>query len=98
MKNKIGLKYPNGVKFVGGGCKTLVSALIGTSSKKDLSNQLKKIEAINDLLPNERPDIISDLSIFYSGTSLFKHILNSFPDFIVSTLPIYQCEQINGKI
>jgi phosphomethylpyrimidine synthase len=98
MKNTIKLKFPKGIKYAGANSKTLVSALTGTSSKKDLAIQLKKIEAVNDLPVNERPDIISDLSIYNSGTSLYKHILNYFPDFIVSTLPVYQCKRTNGQI
>lgn len=89
-KHSINLMYKNGIKKAGADSKTLVSVLVGATSAKDLSNQLKKIEAINKLNIDERPDIISDLSLKWSKTSLYKDIVENFPDFIVSTLPIYQ--------
>lgn len=89
-KHSIDLLYKNGIKVAGADSKTLVSVLVGATSAKDRSNQLKKIEAINKLDIYEKPDIISDLSLQWSKTSLYQEIVENFPDFIVSTLPIYQ--------
>src|SRR4051812_27262833 len=97
-KYKVSLFYKNGIKCAGPDSKTLVSVLIGATSSKDASNQLKKIEAINNLSNTERPDIISDLSLENSKTSLYKDIISCYPDYIVSTLPIYQCKTRAGGI
>jgi phosphomethylpyrimidine synthase len=97
-KKTIPLFYKNGVKYAGAYSKTLVSVLIGATSKHDINTQLKKIESICKLRNAELPDIISDLSLQNSKSSLYNHILNLFPDFIVSTLPIYKCKNDNGLI
>ena len=97
-KRSISLAYRNGIKKAGPNSKTLVSVLIGATSAKDASKQLKKIEAVNNLKIEERPDIISDLSLENSKSFLYKDIVTNFPDFIVSTLPIYQCTVRNGLI
>lgn len=97
-RHTISLAYKNGVKKAGPDSKTLVSVLIGATSAKDATRQLKKIEAINNLKISERPDIISDLSLENSKSFLYKEIVTNFPDFIVSTLPIYQCRASNGLI
>jgi len=97
-RGRITLKYTNGSKDAGVNCSTLVSVLTGCTSKIDLSKQLKKIEAIAAMKEAELPDIISDLSLFSSNSSLYNSIINNFPDFIVSTLPIYQCNNINGLV
>nr|WP_315200954.1 phosphomethylpyrimidine synthase ThiC [uncultured Flavobacterium sp.] len=94
----ISLAYKNGVKKAGPCSKTLVSVLVGATSGKDVSKQLKKIEAINNLKIDECPDIISDLSLENSKSFLYKDIITNFPNFIVSTLPIYQCKVRNGMI
>lgn len=97
-KHSISLVYKNGIKKAGAESKTLVSVLTGATSGKDSSNQLKKIEEINKLRIDERPDIISDLSLINSKTSLYKDIVSNFPDFIVSTLPIYQVSAKEDQI
>lgn len=97
-KHTTSLVYQNGLKRIGPDAKTLVSVLTGATSPKDASKQLKKFEAIHSLKTSERPDIISDLSIEPSGTSLYKNIIREYPDYIVSTLPIYQCKTKNGLI
>lgn len=97
-KHTASLFYRKGMKSAGPDSRTLVSVLTGATSPKDKSNQLKKIEAINNLSTSERPDIISDLSLENSKTSLYKEILNGYPDYIVSTLPIYQCKTKVGFI
>jgi len=97
-KNSTSFVYKNGIKSVGPNSKTLVSVLTGATSPKDVTKQLRKIEAINNLKTNERPDIISDLSLENSKAVLYRDILTNFPDYIVSTLPIYQCKSHNGLI
>ncbi|ROH90708.1 thiamine biosynthesis protein ThiC [Chryseobacterium cucumeris] len=92
------LFYKNGVKHVGPDSKTLVSVLTGATSSKDIFKQLQKIEAINNLNETDRPDIISDLSLENSKSSLYKNIIENFPNYIVSTLPIYQCKSKEGLI
>lgn len=92
------LLYNNGVKSAGPKSNTLVSVLTGATSQKDTLRQIRKIEAINNLVVSERPDIISDLSLEHSRTTLYKYILRDYPDFIVSTLPIYQCKSQSGSI
>ncbi|MCW3168819.1 phosphomethylpyrimidine synthase ThiC [Chryseobacterium sp. 09-1422] len=92
MKHKINLYYNNGLKSAGKNSKTLVSVLTGATSPKDVANQLKKIETVSKLEFSEQPDIISDLSLQTSKSFLYKDIIENFPDYIVSTLPIYQCK------
>lgn len=98
MKQRIKLKYQLGEKYVGKDSRTLVSALVGSSSVKDISGQQRKIEAISRLEVNDLPDIISDLSLNASKSDLYKFILQNYPQFIVSTLPIYQCNTTKGII
>lgn len=97
-KQTVSLRYKNGMKYAGPDSKTLVSVLTGATSPKDASRQLKKIEAIHNLSSPERPDIISDLSLEHSQATLYKDIIREYPDYIVSTLPIYQCKIKNGLI
>lgn len=97
-KKSASLYYENGVKSIGDDSKTLVSVLTGATSPKDIYNQLKKIETINKLESFQRPDMISDLSLEYSKSSLYKEIISNYPDYIVSTLPIYQCKVASGLI
>jgi len=97
-KKTVSLNYKNGVKRAGRDSKTLVSVLIGATSQRDATRQLKKIEAIAALEPTEQPDIISDLSLEHSKASLYKEIINNFPGYIVSTLPIYKCNASAGII
>lgn len=97
MKRNTSLFYKKGVKSIGNNCKTLVSVLTGATSGKDVVNQLKKIEKISYLDSIYQPDIISDLSLENSKSFLYKNIIENFPDYIVSTLPIYQCK-INNRL
>lgn len=97
-KQTVCFKYERGEKYAGADSNTLVSVLTGATSPKDASKQLKKIEQINSLKINERPDIISDLSLSYSKTKIYKDIIRDYPDYIVSTLPIYQCTPVSGII
>ncbi len=97
-KKKISLYYKNGEKSAGENSKTLISVLTGATSPKDVTKQLKKIELINSLPLSERPDIISDLSLQNSQASLYKTIIKEYPDYAVSTLPIYQCKSNCGII
>lgn len=97
-KRTVSFRYRNGIKYAGPDSKTLVSVLTGATSKSDASKQLKKIEAIHNLKATERPDIISDLSLEHSQTTLYRDIIKNYPDYIVSTLPIYQCKVNNGLI
>jgi phosphomethylpyrimidine synthase len=97
-KKTIPLIYKQGVKNVGRDAKTLVSVQVGATSKKDVSNQLKKIELISKLSERDKPDIISDLSLENSESNLYKHIIQEYPEFIVSTLPIYKCKTSGGLI
>ena len=94
----VSLFYRNGTKQAGRDSKTLVSVLTGATSPRDLSKQLSKIEAIHNLGSSERPDIISDLSLQSSKTSLYKDIIRNYPEYIVSTLPIYQCKTRNSLV
>ena len=87
------LKYSQGSKIVGKTHKTLVSVLTGSTSKSDLSRQLKKIETISKLDDFYIPDIISDLSLSSSNSNLYKELLTNYPQYIVTTLPIYQSTQ-----
>lgn len=97
-KHSASFIYKNGIKHTGPNSKTLVSVLTGATSPKDIVKQLKKIEAINNLKINDRPNIISDLSLENSKAFLYKDIIQNFPDYIVSTLPIYQCKTKEGLI
>lgn len=98
LKKTISLHYKNGIKYAGDKSRTLVSILTGATTKRDVGVQLEKIEAVSKLNKNELPDIISDLSLQKSNASLYTHVIRTFPDFIVSTLPIYQCEENNGIV
>lgn len=97
-KHTVSLFYHNGVKYAGPSSKTLVSVLTGATSPKDVSKQMKKIEAVHSLKIMERPDIISDLSLESSKAFLYKDIIRDFPDYVVSTLPIYRCKTKDGLI
>ncbi|WP_342086176.1 phosphomethylpyrimidine synthase ThiC [Dyadobacter sp. OTU695] len=92
------LVYRNGTKEVGHKRKTLISVLTGATTSKDIYNQLRKIDAINELDVSERPDIISDLSVEQSKASIYKYIIANYPDYVVATLPIYQCRQNSGIV
>jgi hypothetical protein len=52
-KRNTALAYKNGIKNIGDGSPTLVSVLLGATSPKDVSMQLKKVEAVNLLNPSE---------------------------------------------
>lgn len=97
-ERSVSLYYKGGIKCAGPKSRTLVSVLTGATAAKDVSAQLKKIESISSLSTNERPDIISDLSLRNSKACLYKSIIENYPDYIVSTLPIYQCETIDGLV
>ncbi len=99
MKKKVvNLVHKNGIKRAGAGSNTLVSVLVGATSKKDYSNQLKKLDCLGNLSKSDLPDIISDLSLQNSSTSLYTYLIEHFPDLVISTLPIYQCKQRSGFV
>lgn len=97
-KKSASLYYRNGVKDIGTNNKTLVSVLTGATSPKDISRQLNKLDAISNLETHEQPDIISDLSLENSKASIYKEIIRDYPDYIVSSLPIYQCKTVSDFV
>jgi phosphomethylpyrimidine synthase len=73
----------------GHACPTLVMALVGMSSARDLAKQVEKITALISM--EDGPDIISDLSIVPSTNSLWRHIVDS--GLAAATLPVYTVER-----
>lgn len=98
MKKLANLKYKNGIIKVGKDHKTIVSVLTGCTSQKDISTQIKKLDAIMNLEEFYQPEIISDLSLYSSKNQLYKEIIKNFDNTVVSTLPIYQTEVLNYSI
>lgn len=98
MNRTANLKFKNGIIKVGKDHKTIVSVLTGCTSKKDIGNQIEKLEKIMNLEDFYQPEIISDLSLYSSKNHLYKEIINRFDNTVVSTLPIYQTEILNDLI
>ena len=98
MNRTTNLKFKNGVIKVGKDHKTIVSVLTGCTSQGDISRQMEKLETIMNLEEFYQPEIISDLSLFSSKNQLYKEIINSFENTVVSTLPIYQAQAIKDSI
>ncbi|MFC6269617.1 phosphomethylpyrimidine synthase ThiC [Frigoriflavimonas asaccharolytica] len=98
MNRTANLKFKNGVTKVGRDHKTIVSVLTGCTSQKDIGKQIKKLETIMNLEEFYQPEIISDLSLYSSKNQLYKEIINSFENTVVSTLPIYQVKILNDSI
>lgn len=92
------IKSKTGGYFIGKKHKTIVSVLTGCTSKKDLVKQLEKLDAIMSLEQFYQPEIISDLSLYSSKAFLYKEIINRFDNAVVSTLPIYQVNNVNEKV
>ncbi len=93
------IRSGSGFHTVGQNSKTLVAALTGTSTAKRHKAQLEKVSAIANLSPDQKPHIISDLSLIKFDTNpIYKFTIDNFPEFSVSTLPIYLCSSANGRI
>jgi len=87
--------HPDGSTLdVGPGKATRVNALIGASSRRNISDQLRKLDA---LVEAAAPcQIVSDLSIVQIQTPIWKSILES--GYFAATLPIYTVEPRHGVI
>lgn len=87
------------VKTAGPVSNTLVSALVGISALKGYKKQIEKIHAIAKLPSFQSPDIITDLSLIkIKENPIYSFILRTYPEFIVSTLPIYLCNIKNASV
>lgn len=77
-----------GTLDVGPGWPTRVNALIGASHRRNVSDQLRKLDALREAAAPCQ--IVSDLSIVQNGAPIWKAILEL--GYFAATLPIYTVE------
>jgi len=83
---------------VGRGQPTRINSLLGISIPSKGYEEYHKLEVLQEL-GEERPDIVTDLSIIKKpkGKRLWERIIDRTP-FVAATVPIYLTERKNGTI
>lgn len=91
----IHLKRRSGAIECGSERRTLVNALIGANTERELDEQYEKIRLISEMPAG--PDIVTDLSSLRIGAPIWRYLAET-TDFVVACLPVYRVHVNQGAI